>query len=331
MAKTTKERLKTITILRNIRRHVINKKWECMVEGCTESAINSHLLQRHGILDNILEDNHMVEMRPMDIFKWNKDASPMTFKKVGLNEAISYPLFCNHHDTELFLDIENDNPNITDYRSQLLFSYRCVCAEIRKKEIEIEFDKRQINMKTLNFDRFPLEEAIEGLKIGIHDLKSYQNLLLNELDNPHDNFLFHAIQLPFIPLYASACFSFETDVSKLMSTAQTWDGAFIHILPRKHDTYVIVGAHQEHMNQDLSKFIEGFNQVDSSSVGVIFTNLFSQRIENFGMSITLFNSLAQENIDKFFEFQKRSMLEYNMLLEPGFNLFEGEYWDGLFN
>ena len=33
----------------------------------------------------------------------------------------------------------------------------------------------------------------------------------------------------------------------------------------------------------------------------------------------------------FFEFQRQSMFEYNMLLEPGFNLFEGEYWDALFN
>lgn len=331
MAKPTKEQLKAMTILRNIRKNVINKKWECMTEGCTESAINSHLLQRHGILDNILEDHHMVEMRPIDIFKWNKDASPMTFKKVGLNEAISYPLFCNHHDTELFLDIENDNPNVTDYHSQLLFSYRCVCAEIRKKEIEIEFDKRQVNMQTLNFDSFPLNEAIKGLKRGVQDLESYKKLLLTELDSPKDNFCFNVIQLPFIPIYASACFSFEIDESKLVASTLPWDGAFIHILPRKHDTCVIIGAHQEHMNKELGKFIESFNYTDKLSVGILFTNLFSQRIENFGMSITLYNSLSQENINKFFDFQKKSIMEYNMLLEPGFNLFEGEYWDELFS
>lgn len=72
----------------------------------SRKTINSHLLQRHGVLDNIIEDGHMYELRVRDIFKWSKDVPPVVFKKVGLNDAISYPLFCNHHDTELFLDIE---------------------------------------------------------------------------------------------------------------------------------------------------------------------------------------------------------------------------------
>lgn len=152
MGKSTKEQLKTMGIVRSIRRNVMNKKWGCMCEGCSDIAINSHLLQRHGVLDNIMEDNHMVEMRPKDIFKWNENDAPMTFKKVGLNDAISYPLFCNHHDTELFLEIESTNPDVNAYHSQLLFTYRCVCAEIRKKEIEIEFNKRQLNAESLNFD-----------------------------------------------------------------------------------------------------------------------------------------------------------------------------------
>ena len=73
MGKPTKEQLKTMGIVRNIRKNVMNKNWGCMCDGCTDKAINSHLLQRHGVLDNIMEDNHMVEMRPKDIFKWNEN------------------------------------------------------------------------------------------------------------------------------------------------------------------------------------------------------------------------------------------------------------------
>lgn len=45
MGKLTKEQLKTMGIVRNIRRNVMNKNWGCMCDGCTNKAINSHLLQ----------------------------------------------------------------------------------------------------------------------------------------------------------------------------------------------------------------------------------------------------------------------------------------------
>lgn len=331
MGKPTKEQLKIMGIVRNIRKNVMNKNWGCMCDGCTDKAINSHLLQRHGVLDNIMEDNHVVEMRPKDIFKWNENNAPMTFKKVGLNDAISYPLFCNHHDTELFIEIESTNPDVNDYLSQLLFTYRCVSAEIRKKEIEIEVNKRQLNAESLNFDSSLLKDIIKGLECGINDLKSYSDMLLDEIKSPKHNFVFHVVKLPFIPIYASATFSFETNCRKLISESEIWDGAFIHIIPREADSYIILGTHKSHMNDELDKFISKFSCVNKDSIGILLTDMFSQRIENFGMSISLYQSLNQENINKFFEFQKQSMFEYNMLLEPGFNLFECEYWDALFN
>lgn len=329
MGKLTKEQLETMGIVRNIRKNVMNKNWGCMCDGCTDKAINSHLLQRHGVLDNIMEDNHMVEMRPKDIFKWNENEVPMTFKKVGLNEAISYPLFCNHHDTELFLEIESTNPDVNAYHSQLLFTYRCVCAEIRKKEIEIEFNKRQLNAESLNFDSSLLKDIIKGLECGINDLKSYAEMLLDEIKSPKHNFVFHVVKLPFIPIYASATFSFETNYKKLKSELEIWDGAFMHIIPRVADTYIILGTHKSHMNDELDKFISRFSCANKDSIGILLTDMFSQRIENFGMSISLFESLGEGNINKFFEFQKQSMLVYDMALEPDFNLFEGEYWDSL--
>lgn len=40
-----------------------NKSWECIECGCNKSAINSHLLQRHGILSNIVENGHLAEVK----------------------------------------------------------------------------------------------------------------------------------------------------------------------------------------------------------------------------------------------------------------------------
>lgn len=49
---------KCLTVLNNIYRHSCDKAWTCIEDGCINKAINSHLLQRHGILDNIVEDSN---------------------------------------------------------------------------------------------------------------------------------------------------------------------------------------------------------------------------------------------------------------------------------
>ena len=329
MEKVDKEHIEKMRILQIIRKNALNMNWKCMVDGCPEKTINSHLLQRHGVLDNIIEDGHMYELRVRDIFKWSKDVPPVVFKKVGLNDAISYPLFCNHHDTELFLDIEKNDPDVDAYRSQLLFSYRSVCAEMRKKEIEIDVNQRQLRSRILNLDSFYLKECIRGLEIGIKDLKFYEEQLLNEISTPKNLFTFEVAHFPFIPIYASASFSFETDKDKIESQNSVWDSAFIHILPRKSDLCIIIGYHKEYVNDRLKTFVGKWLHADKNTLGLLLTDLFSQRIEGFGMSEKLYQSMDEENIERFYEFQRKSIENYNMAFEPGFNLFEGEYWEKL--
>ena len=123
----------TVKILAAIQKNMDKKSWPCIYGGCDQHAINSHLLQRHGVLDRVVENGHLC-----DYYKWNRNP-PIEFKMVGLNRAISLPLFCHEHDSRLFRSIEQDEIDCSDYRMQLLLSYRTVCAEIRKKEMNIEF------------------------------------------------------------------------------------------------------------------------------------------------------------------------------------------------
>lgn len=129
-------------------KEIARKKWLCMCPNCSDSAINSHLLQRNGVLNHIIVKGHLYEIGREAFYKWHKN-SPVKIKKVGLQQAISFPLFCNKHDTELFATIEGNLIDFDDYRSQLLFSYRGLCSEIRKKEFvkirNIANDKSEIN------------------------------------------------------------------------------------------------------------------------------------------------------------------------------------------
>ncbi len=110
-------------------------KWECICPNCKNASINSHLPQRHGILDNLAENGHMFELKPKSFYDPSCVDGTFKFHKIGINRAISWPVFCNGHDTELFKEIESQRSiDCSDYRTQLLLSYRTVCSEIRKNK-----------------------------------------------------------------------------------------------------------------------------------------------------------------------------------------------------
>ena len=111
-----------------------NKKkiWPCCFPNCHEKANNSHLLQRNGILNRIAEGGHVTSLVEVP-----SSSMSMRFKfdKVGLNNVMAYPVFCNNHDTEIFRSIEENSLNIMQKWGNLLLAYRATASERRKKEI----------------------------------------------------------------------------------------------------------------------------------------------------------------------------------------------------
>lgn len=322
----TKEQRESIQILKNIRHNLHNRRRECMVEDCKEKAINSHLLQRHGILDNIIEDGHMIELRPNDMFKWNPKESPIEFKLIGLNNAISHPLFCNCHDTEIFADIEKNNPDLYAYRNRLLFTYRAICADEYKKRFEVEFIDRIIASSSLRINYHDMKYAKLGYMAGIKDLSQMRSLVLDELNFPSDRFEFVHLEYPYFLIYASSPYSFETDRDKYNSS-DLWDGGVVHIIPLKEKLHIIGGYLKGALNRDMNEYISKWKNADKKTLGLLLTDLFCQRIEGFGMSISLYRSISKNNIRKYFEFQKTTYQTYDMNGYADFNMFEGDIWN----
>lgn len=321
-----KAQIENVKILKQIRRNLKDKKRGCMVDGCKENAINSHLLQRHGILNNIIEDGHMMELRPNDMFKWNREESPIVFKRVGLNDAISYPLFCNHHDTEIFAEIENSAPDLYSYRTRLLFSYRAICADEYKKRFEAEYFDRIINSRTLDFDHTYMCKFRDSFCAGVRDLCQFKSIILEELASPSHRMEFVHLEFPRFPVYASSPFSYETNLNKLYSS-DMWDGGVIHIIPLNDKLHILWGYLKDSLNKDMEEYINKWRNVNKESLGVLLTDLFTQRIEIFGMSPSLYRSINKINVEKYFKSQLKSYQTYDMNLCVDFNMFEGDVWD----
>lgn len=279
--------------LNKIERHIENEKWPCLHPNCQESAINSHLLQRNGVLNNVAENGHLCEMRTPNVYE--RENKLFDIKKVGISQTISFPLFCSKHDSCLFKSIEGKHIDFDSYQSQLLFSYRGLCSEIRKKEYNIEL----YSVLPENKDKFDL---LFLTKLGLEDLKHYKKLFENEIDLPHDNFTFLHLSYPFIPVYASGTStSFSLDGTIVDSTEgigvnQIIDSFFINIIPQKESLEIIVGYNNSHTNSKIKNYVNSWRNLSKQQLFYKIIELFNDSLESWGMSPSFYNYLVAQKI-----------------------------------
>lgn len=325
------ESKRKLTIFKKILENVNKKAWNCVECGCNKPAINSHLIQRHGILDNITQNNHTVEVRAADMMRWDEKTPPLfMFKLVGIQQTISLKLFCSEHDNSLFYDIEHGNVDFGSYRVQLLFSYRTLCSEIRKKEINKEVNRRMRDSNELSNDRFHkiLDIQDEGYNLSLRDLNIYRQELASELSSPSQLFVFNHYSYPPIGIYASAFFSYDEFASTALGVIKSqkggvWDSCFIHILPLEHSTEIIVGYSKNHTNTQLQNFAQSWGNLEGDALGCKLTDLFAGHIENWGLSPSLYKKISAANKNRYCDYMKVHAADYQIMQNVGFNLFEG--------
>ena len=188
-------------IMGKIVENVLKKGYPCIVDGCKESAINSHLLMINGILNNVAEDGHLIEVCTESPYSFSlQKNNEKKFKRIGVKQAFSLPIFCDLHDTTIFREIEQNEPIFTNYKHLALYTYRTICAEIRKKEQAHEICNRIISSKTLH--NLMSEDFFENLKIhnlgyerGIYELKQYNQDLFDDIKGDTEHFCFVSLEI----------------------------------------------------------------------------------------------------------------------------------------
>ena len=279
--------------LNKIERHIENEKWPCLHPNCQAIAINSHLLQRNGILNVVAENGHLCEMRTPNVYE--RENKLIDIKKVGINQAISFPLFCSKHDSSLFKSIEGKHIDFDRYQSQLLFSYRSLCSEIRKKEFNIELFSALPEGK----DKFDL---LVFTRLGLEDLKHYKELFEDEIDMPQNNFTFLHLSYPFIPVYASGTstsFSLDgtfVDFTEGIGVNQIIDSIFINIIPQKESLEIIVGYNNSHTNSKIKNYVNSWKNLSKQQLFYKIIDLFNNSLESWGMSPSFYKFLVDQKI-----------------------------------
>lgn len=326
MGKPTAQR-QIQNIMSNIWNHVLDKEYPCMVADCREYAINSHLFMINGILNNVAENGQLMELRTRFIA-----ALPPTenttchFKKVGVRQALSFPLFCNQHDTAIFSSIERGDVDYTNYKHLALYSYRTICAEMRMKEMMVEYCNRVLNSATLQ--SLMSEERLEyfavhrqGLLLSIRDFKCYINSILEDITGNSQHFTFRSFSLPVKGIYAATVSSLFSNSNDLLKDDVVPQFIF-QAVPLQYCTQVIMGYHNQYINPKMIEYIQRWSDAPRYRLGVLLTGLLAQ-VETWGMAPSLYTRLRQDKVWEFYHIFTQSISWNEQTPIDGINLFEG--------
>lgn len=320
-------------VLQNIKKNVNNKKWSCLIENCGQSAINSHLLQVNGILNNIIDNGHLIQIKPNNYFDIETKGF-LSFKSLGIQQAISEYLFCNRHDTNIFISIETNEIDFFCYSTQLLFSYRSLCCELRKKMKNIEVFTRYGQSKILNnsFEQQKyLDLEIKGHNIGINDMSSLKKEMENEFNSTKkiQNFKFKTFKLPLIRICVSAVFSPIHPNSNAIKNAYTQEQplntVFINVIPQKDNLYIIIGFHNNYVDKWILDYINSWDTVDLTKLQNNLTNLLATKVETWSISPVLYKQILKANKQKLEKYWHNNAENLLSNQQVDFNLFEGTF------
>jgi hypothetical protein len=281
-----------IALIEFYRRKSLNKNRVCFEQGCNKNAIDSHILQKNGIISNISERGHVVEC-VIDPFQ---NDNQLRFKPSGINEVFTFKGFCQDHDNMLFKEIEKYEFDLTNYKHQLLFAYRTSVNETRKKETMLDFYNSLKTDPRISLPRQLIEQSIIGYELGISDGDHTRQMLYNNIhyQSSHD-FLFYTIQLPLYEVCICGVYTFETTLEiKAMELFQSQKykapltDVFVTFIPTEKESILSIGFMSGY-NKSCDEFYKTlFENNDRKAILHHVSDIMLLQIENWIVSKTFY-------------------------------------------
>lgn len=305
------------------------KKRKCMFSSCQDYAIKSHVLQKNGILHEISVDNHLIERVSASLFEM-EEKGISDFKRKGINNVYTFNGFCQKHDTELFKPIETERTlNLYSPDQQLLFCYRGLCQEIRRKEIALELldDFKKIINKDFSH---VVDSLIDGNRIGVKNLNYFKSELESSIDTGiNDNFYFETLEIERIELCISVPLNVGEDEIPEDGNYDEWKKnhklpfvtSFLNVFPKGSSTYIIVGYHKEYPCNWTRKFINKLKCSTRDEILKELSDLVTLRLEFWALSIPLFEKIDKSELKRYHELIKENVWNHGEYMETDINLF----------
>lgn len=271
----------------------------CFHPGCNEKSINSHILQKNGILSSIAEDGHVMEMH---INKFNENQH--SFRKIGINKAFSFNCFCPTHDTELFKTIEVEEIDFSNYRNLLLFTLRTVYNEKFRKLVNVSMYDCLISNHSDLFDLEFLNGSLKQEKLGVSDLQRTEHTIWNDLNNGLESYVFNVREISKKDICLSAFYNYETSlelqqyIRKHRKDKQEVIDIFVNLFPHK-DKSVFMMAYKVENESEVKAYVNEFFTENEKRLERKITNLMMFQCETWVISNKFFTKNISKNQEAF--------------------------------
>ncbi|MDA2623234.1 SEC-C domain-containing protein [Bacillus cereus] len=315
--------------------HLMAKSWQdtdfkiCMAfdkENCDKTIKGAHSIQNNRILNRISEDGHVY------CFKGEADENGVNtiFKKISKNKASTFFGFCDIHDTELFLPIEQKEYSQESIQN-FLFAFRAHAIQFHKKQRELksiqniskEFPYLLFDPTIINWYRVTL--------LAISDCERDYSIFRNHNLTGNFNGLRTIYrQLDFeVDFAVCSSFAVQYDLNKKQindiyfdKSEEKMPSIYINVYPIENGTNIILSYHLE----DERKYKEYFDQLESLSHKDLLNHLSFLIIE-YAENVFFSPTFVERLNDK----QKESILKSfgsSILISDKFDLImKGNYYN----
>lgn len=287
-----KERLKIAKISNDFREQAKKEICGCMYPNCSNNAINSHIMQKNGVLSSISNDRHLWEL---SVNPFKDEFS--VFRRVGINNIYTFLGFCNEHDTNLFKKIESkEGIDLNDYESCLLLALRTACNEYRLKEIIIRWYEYLLNNDTEEeYGKQILSQNIIKNQLGLKDLDFYIQAMWNDLQNKTQSFVFNHRKMEKLELCLNSIYTYDTSLEmrdyilKNGKDMERTSGIFISFFPYNDESILLMGYHKSDESK-VKSFVNLFFKENEKRVKTRISSLIIFNCETWVCSNELYHS-----------------------------------------
>lgn len=298
----------------------------CMHPNCNEKAINSHIMQKNGILSSIADDKHLWESS-IDHFKQEYTR----LHRKGINKIYTFTGFCNNHDTSIFSKIETEGEiDFQDYESCLLFALRTTYNELWLKEVVIKMQECVINHSGVDTDNQMLRETIRQNKLGIKDLEHYTNSMWNDLENETESFVFEHREMDYKEICLNAIFTYDTS-SEIMDYQYKYgkdmertSEIFISYFPYNNKSILLMGYHKDDTAK-VKSYVNLFFKENIKRTHKRLSSLIIFNCETWVCSNTFYKEKFEGLDSEFFKAMKFSAKNGNERKTFNFDLFNTDF------
>ncbi|GAA0873994.1 hypothetical protein GCM10009118_04020 [Wandonia haliotis] len=274
-------------------------------EECEGKIKQSHSIQRNGRLSIIEgEVNGNQSIYTFTSFKSSPERMLQSLVPIGKKEASTFFGFCDYHDTNLFSPIENFEFDDSD-EHLFLHSYRSFAHSYHRKqeEVNIYSNPESDFIKTLP-PQF-VDTFIEGLQMGVNDVKPHKESLDKALDNKEYDYLEYLVYEKdgLYPFAVSSGMSPRVSYSgKPMNNhvdeTLPWSMPLITFLPDKAKTFVIIAAFPDDKN--AVNLLDELYELNDYQLERAITSLIIANCENTFFSPKVWRKMSDK--------QKRELL-----------------------